>query len=63
MDVHIGEMDATVRAVDDRSLLSPDVLDAVANAVLARLDERKRHECARRDEATPWRSVRAEGPA
>lgn len=61
MDVHIGEMEATVRAVDDRSLLSPDVLDAVAQEVLDRLDRRRQDESRRRDDATPWASVRSGG--
>ncbi|EID74486.1 MULTISPECIES: hypothetical protein [Rhodococcus] len=61
MDVHIGEMDATVRAVDDRSLLSPDVIDAVTQAVLQRLDQRRADEARRHDDATPWASVRSGG--
>ncbi|GGL14686.1 hypothetical protein [Nocardia jinanensis] len=61
MDVHIGEIDTTVRAVDDRSLLSPEVLDAVAQAVLERLEQRRRLDAARRDEATLWGSVREGG--
>jgi hypothetical protein len=63
MDVHIGEMETTVRTVDDRSLLSPDVLDAVAAAVMQRLDQRRREDAARCDEATPWVSVRSGGSA
>jgi hypothetical protein len=61
MDVHIGEMETTVRAVDDRSLLSPAVLDAVVEAVVARLEQRRRLDAARRDEATTWGSVRSGG--
>lgn len=61
MDVHIGEMEATVRAVDDRSLLSPEILDAVADAVLTRLEHRRRLDAARRDEAMPWGSVLGHG--
>lgn len=61
MDVHIAAMDATVRAVDDRSLLSPGVLDSVANAVIDRLGKHSLAEAVRRDEATPWSSVRSRG--
>ena len=63
MDVHIGEMDTTVRAVDDRSLLSPDVLDAVAEAVVARLEQRHRLEAcaARRVEAVGLGAGRQRG--
>lgn len=58
MDVHVGRLETTVRAVDDRTLLSPEVLDAVAAAVMARIDAREAAECARRDEAATWSSVR-----
>lgn len=61
MDVHIGELDATVRAVDDRSLLSPEILDAVADAVLSRLEQRRSRDAARRDESMPWGSVLGRG--
>jgi hypothetical protein len=61
MDVHIGELEATVRAVDDRSLLTPEVLDAVADAVAIRLEHRRQSDRARHDEARPWGSVLAGG--
>lgn len=61
MDVHIGEIETTVRAVDDRSVLSPQVLEALVAAVLERLDARDRSERARGDEARPWTSVRDRG--
>jgi hypothetical protein len=43
MDVHIGEMTSTVRAVDGQSLLAPEVLDRIVRVTLARLrDEQNR---------------------
>jgi hypothetical protein len=43
MDVYISEMRSTVRAVDGDSLLTPELLDRIVRAVLARLvDERDR---------------------
>jgi hypothetical protein len=39
MDVHIGEMTSSVRAVDGQSLLAPEVLDRIVRVTLARLRE------------------------
>jgi hypothetical protein len=39
MDVHIGEMNSSVRVSDTESLLSPQVLDQIVRAVIARLRE------------------------
>jgi hypothetical protein len=39
VDVHIGEMHSTVRAVDGESLVSPEVMDRLVRATLARIDE------------------------
>lgn len=51
VDVHIGEMTSMVRAVDGDSLLTPELLDRVVRAVLARLeseqDGRRRGEAER----------------
>lgn len=58
MDVQIGHLETTVRAVDDRTLVSPDVLDVVVRAVLERLAQTRGAEEARQDEATMWPSVR-----
>jgi len=61
MDVHISSLNATVRAVDDRTLVSPEVLDVVVSAVLQRLEAESARESARRADASLWGSVR-EGP-
>ncbi|HOA88675.1 hypothetical protein [Propioniciclava tarda] len=58
MDVHIGTFDAEVRAVDDRTLVSPEVVDVIAREVLRRLESRQSSEAARRADATVWNSVR-----
>lgn len=58
MDVSISTFSATVRAVDDRTLASPEVVDVVAREVLRRLESQRSSEAARRDEATLWNSVR-----
>lgn len=58
MDVHIGQLDAEVRAVDDRTLVSPEVLDVVVAEVLRRLEARRASEASRRDESSLWGSVR-----
>ena len=44
MDVHIGEMNSTVRATDAQSLLSPQLLDQIVKAVLERVREEQAHE-------------------
>lgn len=61
MDVHIGELNATVRAVDDRTLVSPEVLDVVVREVLRQLESRRAGEEARREDSSLWDSVRWEG--
>lgn len=58
MDVHVGRMETTVQAVDDRSSLTPELLEAVTAAVIRRLEAREASESARRDEAATWSSVR-----
>ncbi len=58
MELEIGEVDLTVRPVDDRTLLSPDVLEAVVRAVLARLAEQSDGAHRARDERGMWNSVR-----
>lgn len=42
MDITIGEMTSTVRAVDDDALLAPETLHAIVAAVLDAIDERDR---------------------
>lgn len=44
MDVHIGEMNSTVRATDSQALLSPQLLNQIVKAVLERLREEQAHE-------------------
>jgi hypothetical protein len=63
MDVHIGRLDAEVTAVDDRTLLSPEVLEAVVRAVLARLQREREAERRHADDVRVWPSVRSRGPA
>jgi len=47
MDVHVGEMNSTVRVADSQALLSPQVLEQIVRAVLARVrDEKARGERA-----------------
>ena len=44
MNVEIGELHATVRAVDGKSLMSPEVLQAIVSAVLRAVDDKLAHE-------------------
>jgi hypothetical protein len=55
MDVHIGRVDATVHAVDDDALLTPDLLDRIAAEVRRRLAA-DRDRTARDDEETRLRA-------
>jgi hypothetical protein len=52
MEVNIGEVNSTVRAMDSRSLLSVEVLECIVRAVMERLREeegyRQRTEAERR---------------
>ncbi len=61
MAFDIGEVGLEVRTVDDRTLLSPDVLDVVVREVINRLNaqtgSRERHD---RD-VSMWGSVRDGG--
>lgn len=61
MEVHIGELSAQVRAVDDRTLVSPEVLEEVVALVLRRLDARESTRAAERDERALWGSAREPG--
>ena len=58
MEFDVGEMDLDVRPVDDRTLLSPDILEAVVRAVIARLDERSDSAALAQDDRGMWNSVR-----
>jgi hypothetical protein len=44
MDVEIGELTSTVRAVDGDSVLSPRMMEQIVRAVLRALDEERNHE-------------------
>ena len=49
-EMHIGTVNSTVRATDPQGLLSPQVLDQIVRAVLARLrDEQERQMRAEAD--------------
>ena len=52
MDVHIGEMTSTVRAVDSQSLLAPEVLDRIVRVALARLREEQERDKRGNDDTT-----------
>ncbi len=43
MDVNIDEIVSNVQTVDDRALLSPQVLQRIVEAVLAAVDEQSAH--------------------
>jgi hypothetical protein len=60
-DTSVGYVALTVSAVEDRTLLSPEVLDAVCTEVIRRLDRRQASTTAQRDEAALWPSVRSRG--
>jgi hypothetical protein len=44
MDVHIGEINSTVRATDADALLSPQMLEQIVRIVLERVREEHTHE-------------------
>ena len=44
MDVHIGEINSTVRATDAQALLSPQVLNQIVEIVLEHMRQEKDHE-------------------
>jgi hypothetical protein len=44
MDVEIGEVTSTVRAVDGASALSPRTMDQIVRAVLRALHDERNHE-------------------
>jgi hypothetical protein len=44
MEIQIGEMNSTVRATDSAALLSPQLLEVIVRATLARLQEIKAQE-------------------
>ena len=44
MDVHVGEMNSTVRMTDSQSMLSPEVFERIVAAVLERVRDSQAHE-------------------
>lgn len=44
MDVHINEVNSTVRATDTQALLSPELLNQIVRAVMERLRDEQAHE-------------------
>lgn len=44
MDVEIGEVVTTVRAVDGSALVSPEVMRQIVRAVLRAVDDREAHQ-------------------
>lgn len=60
-DFEVGEVDLRIQPVDDRTLLSPDVLERVVGAVIARLDERDRGQSGAKADRAMWNSVRPGG--
>ncbi len=57
-EFEVGEVDLRIQPVDDRTLLSPDVLERVVSAVLTRLDERERSRAGDQADRALWNSVR-----
>lgn len=44
MDVHVGEINSTVRMTDSQSLLEPEVFERIVRAVLQRVRDERAHE-------------------
>jgi hypothetical protein len=59
MDVHINDVETTVRAVDDRTLLSPDVMEVVVREVLTRLGREQEDDRRASGDRRLWQSVRS----
>jgi hypothetical protein len=59
VDLHIGEVQSEVRALDDRSVLSPDVLARVVSEVIRALETRRASDARRDDDTRLWSSVRS----
>jgi hypothetical protein len=60
MDVHIGEIVSTVRAVDGDALLAPQTLEKIVRAVLRAVEEREAHACRVKAEQRVTSGVRQE---
>lgn len=50
MDIHVSEMNSTVRTADSQMMLSPAMLQQIVEAVAARLQDRAAHEQRRLNE-------------
>jgi hypothetical protein len=59
MDAHIGKLEADVHAFDDRTLLSPDVMEVVVREVLARIERDRQSTARHADDVGMWPSVRS----
>ena len=57
MDVHIGEMNSTVRTTDAQALLTPRILNQIVRIVLAQLREELEHEQRMAQERRLWPSL------
>jgi hypothetical protein len=60
MDVQIGEINSTVRAVDGQSLLTPQLLNEIIRAVMAEMEARSLHDRRVRAEQRVTGGVRQE---
>jgi hypothetical protein len=58
MDIELPKVDVQVSAVDDRTLLSPDVMEVVVTEVLRRLERKHSSAASAKDDAAMWPSVR-----
>ncbi len=50
MEVEIGDLKSTVRAVEGEALLSPSTLECIVRVVLQAIEERESHRARVRDE-------------
>ena len=60
MEINIGEIVSTVRAVDDQALLAPQTLEQIVRAVLRAVEEREAYQHRVRAERRVSSGVRAE---
>jgi hypothetical protein len=60
MEVNIGDMVSTVRAVDDSTLLAPRTLERIIEVVLRAVREREEHQARVNAEQRVTGGVRAE---
>lgn len=61
MALDVGEVDLRVQTFDDRSVLSPEVLEVVVREVVARIDARHAARQRHGDDVRVWGSVREGG--